>query len=274
MATVAGVSGEPLGTMPARGRAARFVDRWIWVFTAALLTATALAGFVPDSIAKVALVNAGQRPPFPAALHVHAVLMGAWMLLLLTQTTLMATGRRRGHMQLGVAAMVLAPAMVITGLVLVPTMYGMAWVGVHAANPGLPTDAAPPQLRVPTNIVLQQIRVGVVFPVLVALALRARRTEPGLHKRLIILASVVPMGAAFSRIAWLPSSMPQSPLTLDLYPILLVAPLFAWDFYRSRRVHKAYVVWLALLAPFVVAGRLLWDTPGWFATVPRLLGVA
>ena len=54
-----------------------FGDRWIYVFMAALFIATTLAGFIPDSLAKIAAVEAGQRAPFPPVLHLHAVLMGA-----------------------------------------------------------------------------------------------------------------------------------------------------------------------------------------------------
>src|ERR1700750_2077845 len=53
------------------------IDRWIYVFTAASFIAIVLAGFVPDSFAKVAAIQAGQRPPFPFVLHIHAVLLGS-----------------------------------------------------------------------------------------------------------------------------------------------------------------------------------------------------
>lgn len=264
---------ENVAQPSARGSLTAFIDRWIWVFTAALLTATVLAGFVPDSLMKIERVRAGLRPPFPLVLHVHSVLMGAWLLPLLAQTTLMATGRRRWHMQLGIAGFVLAPAMVVTGLVLVPTMYGAAWAGAHAANPALPPDAIPPQIAFASNILLQQIRVGVLFPLLVGWALLARGRDSGLHKRLMILATMVPMGAAIQRILWLPSSMPDSSLTLDLFPPLLLAPMFLWDLYRLRRVHRAYLIWLGLMLPFAVASQLLWNTPWWLATAPRLIGV-
>ena len=59
------------------------IDRWIYVFTAASFIGIVLAGFVPDSLGKVAAIQAGQRPPFPLILHVHAVLMGSFLLLLL-----------------------------------------------------------------------------------------------------------------------------------------------------------------------------------------------
>jgi hypothetical protein len=274
MATVANLGHEKNSALPsAEGGLTAFVDRWIWVFTAALLTVTALTGFVPDSLMKIGMVQAGERPPFPLVMHVHALLMGAWLLLLLTQTTLMATGRRDWHMRLGIAGFVLAPAIVITGIILVPTMYAAAWAGAHAADPALAPDAMPPRMAFQSNILLQQIRVGVLFPVLVGCALLARRRSSGLHKRLMILATTVPMGAAIQRIAWLPSSMPHSPLTLDLFPPLLLAPLFLWDLYRLRRVHRAYLIWFALMVPFVIVARMLWGTPWWLETVPRLMGV-
>src|SRR3954451_21972541 len=97
---------------------AGFIDRWIYVFTAASFIVIVLTGFIPDSIAKVAAVQSGQRPPFPLVLHMHAVLMASFLLLLLAQTTLMATGRGEWHRRLGIAAFVLAPAIVVVGFVL------------------------------------------------------------------------------------------------------------------------------------------------------------
>jgi hypothetical protein len=273
MASVAEVGLEAPRPRPTGG-AVEFIDRWIWVFTVALMIATVLAGFVPDSIMKVGLIEAGKRPPFPPVLHVHAILMGSWLLLLLAQTTLMATGRRAFHMKLGVVAAVLAPAIVVTGLVLVPTMYQAGWAAAHAANPALAADAVPAEMAFRTNIALNQIRGGVLFPIVVAIGLLARRRDAGLHKRMMILASVLPLGAAISRIVWLPTTVPVSGLSIDLLPLLVVAPMFAWDLYRLRRVHRAYAIWLALLLPFVAADALLWNSPWWFATVPRLMGVA
>src|SRR6516162_5198646 len=93
---------------------AGLIDRWIYVFMAALLLMTTLVAFIPDSLAKMAAVETTQRAPFPAVLHVHAVLMGLWLLLLLAQTTLMATGNAAYHKQLGLASLALAPAILLT----------------------------------------------------------------------------------------------------------------------------------------------------------------
>jgi hypothetical protein len=261
------------GASGAESRLGRIIDRWIWVFTALLLIATVLAGFVPDSLHKVALVKAGHRAPFPAILHLHAVLMGAWLALLLAQTTLMATGRRQWHRQLGMAAVVLAPAIVITGVILALTIYRAAWVGAHAAHPELAATAIPAQMRFLGDIALEQIRALVLFPLLVFLGMRARRRDPGLHKRLMMLATIAPIGAAIIRIGWLPSAMPGNPIGMDLFPTLLLAPLFLWDVYRLRIVHRAYWIWLALMLPLLLVSQLLWGTAWWQATAPRMMGV-
>jgi hypothetical protein len=66
-----------VGLAPATGAFARSADRWIYVFMAGLFVLTALAGFVPDSIHLLTEVRAGQRPPLPAVVHIHAALTGA-----------------------------------------------------------------------------------------------------------------------------------------------------------------------------------------------------
>ena len=163
------------------------IDRWIYVFTAASFIAIALAGFLPDSAHKIELIQQGRRAPFPLALHLHALLMGSFLLLLLAQTTLAAAGRIDLHVQLGRVGMVLAPALVIVGFILSPTMYHLAWNTAQAAH-GPARAALERGVHGAENTVLLQVRAGLVFPILLFIGLRARITDPGLHKRLMILA--------------------------------------------------------------------------------------
>lgn len=263
----------PVSTSAKSRELAALIDRWIYVAMALFLIAVTLAGFVPDSVMKVGMVEAGKRPPFPLVLHLHALAMGAWLLLLLTQTSLMATGRRQGHKQLGMLSLVLAPALVIVGLVLAPTMYRLGWNAAHAL-PGGPTADDLEGIAVRGNIALIQMQVGVVFATTVALALRARKTDPQTHKRLMVLAPIAAMPAAVDRIAWLPTTMPTSPLSPEVYVLLLALPMFAWDMYRTGKVQRAYKLWLAVLLPTAAVMLLVWNAPWWQAFVPHLMGVA
>lgn len=250
-----------------------FVDRWIFVFMAALFVVTTLAGFIPDSLAKIALVEAGQRAPFPPVLHLHAVLMGCWLLLLLAQTMLMATGRAANHKKLGIASMVLAPAIVATGFFLVPTMYGQVWTAAQGAPPEM-AEQLKGVLAFVGNIGLFQIRAGLLFPLFVVLALRARKTDSSMHKRMIILATVIPLPAAIDRITWLPHSLPEAAYSADLYVLAWIAPMFAWDLFRLGRVHRAYIIWLSAFIPCAIVVNLLWNSPWWQSFFPGLMGYA
>lgn len=254
------------------GTLTRAIDRWIYVFMAVSFITYTLVGFVPDSLMKMELVAAGQRPPFPAVLHVHSALMGAFLLLLLAQTTLMATGRRQLHQTLGIAGLAIGPALVIVGFILVPTMYHQVWGGAQAAPP--PVQAAMLEgLRNFDNIMLMQIRIGILFPIFLAIALLARRTDSGLHKRMMILSIAPALPAAFDRMTWLPTTLPASPLAPDLYTVAAIAPMLLWDVYRTRTIHKAYVIWLALFGGAAVVVHLLWDSEWWHATAPKLVGL-
>jgi hypothetical protein len=251
---------------------AHAVDRWIFVFMAVWFIVIVLTGFIPDSLMKLEMVRTGQRPPFPLILHAHAVLMGSFLLLLLAQTWLMATGRREYHMRLGLLAMVLAPALVIVGFVLAPTMYHQLWDALQAAPPEAREKAQAAVLR-SENVKLIQIRAGLLFSLFLVIGLSARKRDPGLHKRMMILATAIPLPAGIDRIIWLPNTMPVSSLGPDLYTLLAVSPMFFWDVIRNQRIHPAYWIWLGVFLPCSLVVNLLWDTPWWHATARQLMGV-
>ena len=251
---------------------AHAVDRWIYVFTAALFVAIALAGFIPSSLTKLAAVQAGARPPFPMVMHAHAVLMGAFLMVLLTQTVLVATGRCALHRTLGLSALVLAPALVVVGFLLATHNYHATWTAAHGTASVVGSEM-PPMLRRVENVLLLQIRVGLLVPALLAIGLSARGRDPGLHKRLMILATSTAIGAGITRIPWLPTTIPNDPISLDLWTLVALSPMILWDVVRNRALHRAYWVWLALFVPGVIATQLLWDSPWWHGAARQLMGV-
>ena len=251
---------------------AHAVDRWIFVAMAAWFIAITLTGFIPDAIGKVEAVRAGQRPPFPLVLHLHAVVMGTFLLLLLTQTVLMATGRCALHKRVGIAAFVLVPALVVVGAAVAPAIYHQVWefgrTGPVELRAGMQE-----RLLALENILLLQIRIGILFPLFMAIGLKARIGHSGLHKRMMFLAPAPALAAAIDRMTWLPTTLPASPLGSDLWVLFAVSPLFVWDVVRNKRVHEAYWIWLAICLPFTIAVYELWDTPGWHATARHIMGV-
>ncbi|WP_376696747.1 hypothetical protein [Wenzhouxiangella sp. EGI_FJ10305] len=193
----------------------RFVDRWIFVLMAAWFIVITLTGFIPTSLEKIAAVEVGMRPPFPFMLHAHAVLMGALLVLLLVQALLVATGRQQHHQKLGVAGIVIAPALVVVGCLLVPIIHHQVWGMMQATPPEAQAELQQIMVII-NNIMLLQIQVGI---------------------------------------------------------LLAVAPMFIWDLLRTRKVHKAYSLWLAGCLPSSVLIYLLWNTDWWQAAAPRLVGL-
>jgi hypothetical protein len=198
--------------------------------------------------------------------------MGTFLLLLLTQSVLMATGRCALHKRVGIAAFVLVPVLVVAGLILAPTIYHQVW---NFAQTG-PRNLRPEMQRwllASENILLLQIRIGVLFSLFMGMALSARAGNVGFHKRMIFLATALPLPAAFDRMGWLPTSLPASPWASDVYILAAVAPLFLWDILRNRRVHSAYVIWFVVNLPTAVLVYALWNTPWWHATARQIMGV-
>ena len=251
---------------------AHALDRWIFVFMAVWFIAIVLTGFIPDSLMKIEMVKAGQRPPFPPVLHVHAVVMGSYMLFLLTQTWLVANGRCELHRRIGPYGALLAAALVVVGFILAPTMYRQTWFALQGAPPEAKEALRALNLWM-DNILLLQLRIGFVFAILVALGVRARRADSGFHKRMMIIAPATALPAAFDRMHWIPTTMPASPLGPDLYVLFALAPLFAWDVIRNQRIHRAYWVFLAVALPFTLFVHMAWDTPWWHEAAHRLMGV-
>jgi hypothetical protein len=248
------------------------IGRWIYAFTAVGFILITLAGFIPDSLSKMAAVEAGERPPFPPILHIHAFLMGSFLLLLVAQTTLVASGRRDLHRRLGLAAFVIVPALVVVGFLLAPTMYHFAWKAAQFAPPKLQEELCAGILRRDNNV-LTQLRIGLLFPLFIFIGLRVRKTDSGLHKRMMMLATAAALPPAIDRISWLPTTFPHSPLGTDLYVLLAVTPLFVWDVLHTRAVHRAYLIWLTggVLSAVPVYG--IWGSDWWHETVHRIMGV-
>src|SRR5215467_5457093 len=107
-----------------------------------------------------------------AVVHVHGALFTFWISLLVVQVSLVASRRTPWHMRLGIAGMVLAPLMVITGFA---TLIG-----------GIKRRFVPPFVL--QIITAQDILILCLFSFLIAWAFLASRDAPT-HKRLVLCAT-------------------------------------------------------------------------------------
>jgi hypothetical protein len=254
--------------------AAAVTTRSIYVLMAVLFIVVAIAGFAPRSIA----ILTGAQPVPPLLIHVHAALMAAWLLLFLTQASLMATSRPRLHRTIGVASFVLAPAMFLAMSALVTINYFGIAAAASAPGAALPLDTAS---RAVAFALLIMGRAALLFGTFYVWALLKRRSAPETHKRMMVMATLVLMDAALARMTWLPGSVVGNLMeaepgydAMHLYQLLLIAPALLYDVVRFGRVHSAYLIGLGLFLPFVLSTHFAWSSTAWQRAVGAMIGVS
>jgi hypothetical protein len=190
--------------------------------------------------------------PLPNRLiHVHGAMFSLWIVLLITQTSLVTAGRVDLHRRLGVLGFGLASLMVILGL----------WAATDGLHRGIGFFGAPAATFyvIPVTDIL-------TFAVLVFAAFRAR-FQPASHKRLIIIATIALLGAAIAR--WPVAMFHRDPVMMDVFSYMFLLLLVGYDLWSLRRIHRATLWASALLIvvhtlrmPF--AGTALWQGfAGW-----------
>ena len=130
---------------------------------------TAFIGFAPSYY----LSGAFGGRPLTTLVHVHGAIATAWILLFLTQTSLIAAKRTDLHRRLGVAGALLAVLLLAVGYL----------TAVEAARRGVTPPGGPP----PLAFLAVPIGTLVVFAILVGAGLAQRRRSQT-HKRLMWLA--------------------------------------------------------------------------------------
>lgn len=189
------------------------------------------------------------RAPLPNLLvHVHGAVYMSWILLLIVQTWLAASGKLRWHRQLGFLGLFIASAMVV--------------LGIMVARWSLAAHRYPPIFPPFVFFFGQLATVGFAFPLLVFFAFHCRK-HPATHKRLIIIATLSIFDAAITR--WPILSISQSPLMTSLVVYSFLLLMVAYDLFSLHRIQKA-TLWGGLFLIVFREGRILIAiSPQWAA---------
>jgi hypothetical protein len=211
------------------------IDRNFYAFMAMLFAATAIAGFTPNSIA---ILSATKTNP-PLLIHFHAAAMSSWLLLLAAQATLVASNKTHIHKRLGMVSVVLAPIIVMLMLAIKIPLF-------------LDGDFA-----TTTGGVIQIKRIS-LFSIFYVWAFLSRRTDSAAHKRLMFLATLVVIDAAFNRLLWLPTfGFENFRAVRNAYQLLLLAPLLVYDILKLGRIHRVNIIGSCLVIAFMIVARAL-----------------
>jgi hypothetical protein len=184
--------------------------------------------------------------PLPSPIiHIHAVVLSAWVLLLTAQIVLVAIGKVGWHMKLGRLGAVLAFLVVI--------------LGVMAIVDSTRRHFTPPGLDSGTFLAVDLAEMA-IFGLLIGWGLRVRRDAPA-HKRLIILATSVMMFAPVGR--WPFAFITSFPFSISLIVSAFPASIIIYDLMTMRRVHRMTVCGFLLIffmfpAMFVLGHLTFW----------------
>jgi FtsH-binding integral membrane protein len=186
--------------------------------------------------------------PLPSMIvHFHGAIFSSWILFLLAQTTLVASGRVDIHRRIGIAGFLLACLMVV--------------VGVWAATNSLGRGGGPPGID-PKTFYIIPITDMLIFGVLVFFAYRAR-FDSAAHKRIIIIATVALMIAAIAR--WPIPLVHRNPLAAAIVSYAFLLMIMAYDLWSTHKIHRA-TIWASVFLIFVQQIRFpIGQTAAWHA---------
>jgi hypothetical protein len=249
-------AGAPAANTAAPVEEAPRSDARFYLVMAGIAALLILAGFTPSFYLKP-LIKA--PPPLSALTVVHGVVFTGWMALFLAQATFIATNRVKLHRQLGIAGAVLFGAMLSLGFS----------TAITAGRLGhIPPGAPEPLAFMALPVVSFALTGGLVVA---ALWLRRRSDW---HKRLMLAGLFTMTGPGTGRIA-IPLGFAQQGVWIAVVVAeLLLLAAIAYDQWRYKRVHPAYLIAAALSAGLHLF--LAWafaSPPAWMAFARWLTAV-
>jgi hypothetical protein len=222
-------------------------ERKFYFWMSAVMLGVVFAGFAPSYYLRGLVPAYAPYLPLTWLVALHGIVFSAWVILFMTQVSLVSAGRADMHRRLGV-----------TGFGLVGLM---AVIGTLAALYGVARGSGPPMVSPLSWLAVPLLDVPVFVGLIVA-GLYNRAT-PQVHKRFMLASMIGMLPPAIGRFPWPPSAPP--PLVLIGGQLLFLAALAMWDLRSRGKVH-----WVTMTAAVVLTGSwilrfAIWETPAWLA---------
>ena len=235
----------------------RISDRPLYLLAAVLVPLIVLAGFARTYYLK----GFFPTPALPNLIvHLHAIIMTAWVVLFIVQVTLVAKRQTKLHQRLGLFGAVLAALVFVVGI-----LTGLFAAARFLANPGLAAPGDPP----PLPFLIIPLGDMLIFAILIGAALYYRR-RLDIHKRLMLLAAINLLTPAIARIP-LAFIVKGGPLAFFGLTDLVLIGFVAFDTIRHKRLHPAFLwggLFLILMQPLRI---ILAPTNAWISFAAALV---
>ena len=190
--------------------------------------------------------------PAPLILQIHAVAFSAWLALLTAQIGLIRSSRPRVHMTLGLAGFALVPVMAVSAFF--SEVYSQRFYFAHPPNS--------------QAFFILPIFYVIAFTSLATCAL-SLRSNPSAHKRLILLATTIIVGAAYTR--WWGEVLSRmvgdglGGMLINSYTgtNLLLIFAVAYDWFTRGRLHRVYEIGVPAILVGEIATTFIYHSPHW-----------
>jgi hypothetical protein len=241
-------SAKPLGSASASPKETWDSDAGFYLIMAVISAVLVFVGFAPSFYLKS--VIQAPTPPLTLLTITHGLVFTAWMLLFVTQVSLIARKQPAPHRQLGILGVMLFGVMISLGVS----------TALTAGKLGNAPPGAPPALAF---MALPLIGfVGLVALVGTAMWLRRRSDW---HKRLMIASVFFMTEPATGRLA-IPMGFAEHGTSIAFIcaELLLAAAVF-YDYRTHKRIHPAYKMAIAVAAITHVTVMWAFHSPVWMS---------
>jgi hypothetical protein len=203
------------------------------------------------------------RTPWPSLIvHVHVVAFAGWMVLFTTQVWLIRSKNLDTHRKLGLIAVALVPIMVVLG------------VSTALVSRRLHFEAGDTTMLAFMIVPLTDM---LLFPSFAVPGLRLRK-DAARHKRLMLVATITLLPAAFGRWigSWLLVQLGDGWIGFAaqsyLGPDFIVLGAMLYDRVTRGRVHGVYFYALAWMLTVQAATSAIYHWSGWMPLAMRMIG--
>ena len=231
-------------------------DRRLYMAAAIGFTLIVVAGFGRSYYARTWF---GFPPLRSGVVHVHGLLMTAWVVLFVAQVRLISARNVRLHQRLGYAGIALGALIIATGVA----------TAVRAAKYG---SASFPQGISPLAFLLVPLFDLLMFALFFGAAIYYRR-QAAAHKRLMLLTAINVLPPALARIP-LARLQALGPLWVFGFPTAIAVLCLTLDARRHGGVNKIFLTGTILLVCSYVARLGLMTTPIWMNVAAWLTSFA
>jgi hypothetical protein len=239
-----------------------------YISAALFMILLSVVGFGPS------IVDQSRRTaPSTVLVMTHAFAVGVWLLLFLTQTALVATGRTTVHRRLGTVGPVLALLMIVLGYVV---LIDFARRGYDFSGDVIRALSRTGSARFNPAVILFPLGELLSFGVLVGVGLWYRH-RPEIHKRLMLLAMVPVLDEPILHLVghlaarW-PTLRGMGTAVSAVATVLLLSASAIFDRLSRRRIHPVSLwVPVLLFAWQIALGAFVFPSTAWRRLVTWLV---